>query len=303
MKITDIACIHFAKESKNGAPDATSNVIGQFNYAAERLKGTGIDLVVTCEGMESVGQTMEQAESPESPGPLYNLYKNFAMENRCTIAGSIKLEEKGKIYNALVYIGPDGSFLGDYKKTFLTNGEVELGIAPGEGATVINTPAGNLGGVICFDLQYDALRDQYKKMNPDILVFSSMYHGGHIRRNWAHKCHSFFAAACKDNKSGIISPLGKDLASANYYTRIARHKVNLDKFVMHQDRNIDILPDVLRKYGKQITLEQQEDLGTVVLYSDSNNITASEIASEFGLVQMDKYLQESAQTLVGLRNK
>jgi hypothetical protein len=72
---------------------------------------------------------------------------------------------------------------------------------------------------------------------------------------------------------------------------------------MHQDRNIDILPDVLRKYGKQITLEQQEDLGTVVLYSDSNNITASEIASEFGLVQMDKYLQESAQTLVGLRNK
>ena len=269
----------------------------QFKEAESILDGTGVDLVITCEGMEAVGQTMKQAESAKRPGPMFNAYRDFAMHNRCTIAGSIKLEDGGRIFNALVFIGPDGNLLGDYRKTFPTKGELEMGISAGNGANVVDTPAGRLGGVICFDLNFDELRDAYRKLRPDVLCFSSMFHGGHLQQNWAYQCRCYFAAACKDNTSDILDPHGRILNSTNFYNRITWARVNLDRFYMHQDYNNTRFPDIRRKYGNKILIDVASDLGTAVLYSVTDNISASEVAKEFGLVEFDDYLADSRRNL------
>lgn len=292
-RFINIATIHFQVSEQGNDPQYTA--LAQFKEAESRLDGTGIDLVVTCEGMESVGQTIAQAESAKNPGPMFNAYRDFAMRNKCTIAGSIKLEDGGKVYNALAFIGPDGEFLGDYRKTFPTIGELDQGISAGNGANVVETPAGRLGGVICFDLNFDELRDEYQKLRPDVLCFSSMFHGAHLQQNWAYQCRCYFAAACKDNTSDILDPHGRILNSANFYGRIAWARVNLDRFYMHLDSNCAKFAEIRRKYGSKVLIDTAPDLGTAVLYSLSDAISSAEIAKEFGLVYLDDYLTVSRQ--------
>ena len=286
-RFINIATIHF--QTSERGDDPRESALAQFREAEAKLDGTHIDLVVTCEGMESVGQTMKDAESASRPGPLFNAYRNFAMRNHCTIAGSIKLEDGGKIYNALVYIGPDGKCLGDYRKSFPTQGEMEDGFTPGGGANVVETPAGRLGGVICFDLNFGELRDAYRKLRPDVLCFSSMFHGGHLQQNWAYQCRCYFAAACKDHTSNIIDPHGRILNATSYYGRISRARVNLDRFFMHLDINSNYFPEIMRKYGNRIFIDSATDLGTAVLYSLDDNITAKSIADEFKLIEIDDF--------------
>jgi Carbon-nitrogen hydrolase len=292
-KFINVAAVHFEINAERGAPDAQQKVLEKFKTATDCLDGTGVGLLLTCEGMEAIGQTIDQAESSKNPGPIYNAYRDFAMRNKCTVAGSIKLEDDGRIYNALAFIGPGGEFLGDYRKTYLTTREVDMGISPGAGATVVDTPAGRIGGVICFDLNYDELRDGYHDLKPDILAFSSMFHGDHLQRNWAYQCRSFLASACKDSSSDIVDPLGRVVAAVNYHGRIVRSKINLDRFVMHQDENVDSFSDIQRKYKDEIRIDYNPILGVAVLYSESSKRSADIIAHEFGLVSLDDYLQNS----------
>ena len=295
-KFVNVSTVHFQITAQRGSPGALESVLAQFKNACTRLDGTGVDLVVTCEGMESIGQTIETAESVDRPGPMLEAYASFAKRNRCHVVGSVKLLDDGKVYNAQAVIGPTGSVLGDYRKTFLTMGEIEMGLCPGPGAKVTETPAGRIGGVICFDLNYNELLEQYKILKPDILAFSSMFHGGHMQKSWAYGCQSFFAAACKDSTSDILDPLGRTLATANYHTLATWARVNLDRFFMHCDRNAEKFTDIRRKYGESVVIDRTHDLGVAVLYSETSERTAAEVAGEFGLLSLDSYLAEAAES-------
>ncbi len=290
----NVATIHFQVTESGGEP--LDMALRQFHEARTMLDGTPVDLVVTCEGMESIARRSgSPAESQDKPGALWSAYRAFARDNRCTLAGSLVLQEEGKDYNALVFFGPDGRPCGAYRKTFLTLEELEGGLSPGRGATVVETPAGRLGGAICFDLNFDDLRDGYRRLQPDVLCFASMFHGGHLQKNWAYQCRCFFAAACKDNTSDILDPLGRVLNSTNYYNRVAWARVNLDRFAMHQDQNNRRYAQIRRKYGGRVVIETAPDLGTAVLYSLDESLTAAQIAAEFGLQQIDDYFDRSRQ--------
>ncbi len=302
-KFINIAAIHFEINAERGAPDAQDKVLEQFKTATDRLDGTGVDLLITCEGMESIGQTIEQSENSDKPGPMYNAYRDFAIHNKCTVAGSIKLEDEGKVYNALAFISPEGKFLGDYRKTYLTTREVDMGISPGSGPVVVDTPAGRIGGVICFDLNYDNLRDGYHDLKPDVLAFSSMFHGDHLQQNWAYQCRSFLASSCKDSSSDIVDPLGRVIASMNYHGRIVRSRINLDRFMMHQDYNCERFADIQRKYKDEVKIDYNPIIGIAVLYSESPKRSAAEIAGEFDLVELDDYLHDSEKYKIGKKSQ
>jgi predicted amidohydrolase len=68
--------------------------------------------------------------------------------------------EPGTVHNTAVLIGPAGEVLGAYRKTHLFSGEsVASGgwVTPGDGATVVRTPLGSIGLMICFDGDYPEL--------------------------------------------------------------------------------------------------------------------------------------------------
>lgn len=66
----------------------------------------------------------------------------------------------GTVYNSAVLVGPTGDVLGTYRKTHLFSGEGLAGggwVTPGDGATVVRTPLGSIGLMICFDGDYPEL--------------------------------------------------------------------------------------------------------------------------------------------------
>lgn len=59
---------------------------------------------------------------------------------------------KGTLYNSMIYIGPDGSLLGKHRKLVPTGSERLLwGQGDGSTLTVIDTPFGRIGGLICWE--------------------------------------------------------------------------------------------------------------------------------------------------------
>jgi len=271
--------------------EASDEPIRQFREAAERLDGTGVDLVVTCETM-LMKQKVGTGENPDSPGPLLSEYQDFARRNKCTLAGVSRTEIDGKSRQSILYYGPDGNILGIYHKMFPTDMALQAGTSPGKGAVVVDSPAGRLGGALCFDLNFDELRDEYVDLKPDILCFASYFHGDHLQANWAYKTHAFFVGAIKDGTSDILDPLGRIINSTTYYNRIAWARINLDRFVMHGSYNSAKWPAIRRKYKDKVLIDCHSPIGCAVLYSYADEFSAKDIANEFGLVSYEDYFRQ-----------
>ena len=288
-KIINVAAIGgMVMERGEETPDEP---IRQFREAAEKLDGTGVELVVTCETM-LMSQPTNSGEKLESPGPLLMEYRNFAMRNHCTVAGVARTMLEGKSRQSIIYYGPDGTALGSYHKMFPTDASLRAGTAPGEGPIVVDTPVGRLGGVLCFDLNFDELRDGYIKLTPDILCFASYFHGDHLQSNWAYKTHAFLVGAIKDGTSDIRDPMGRVINSSTYYNRIAWARINLDRFVMHGSGNSEKWSAIRRKYKDKVLIDSHSPIGCAILYSYSDEFTAKDIAYEFDLTNYEDYMLE-----------
>lgn len=288
----NVAAIHFRMPNEN---DARTQVLRDLRSDLATLEGSGIDLVVTCEGVESRGQSLAQAESVDSPGEILSIYRDFARANGAVVAGSIKLAEDGLVYNAVVLALPSGELRPLYRKRFLTPTEVERGLSPGRTLEALEAGGMRLAAAICFDLNFIDTVPDYRALAPDFLLFASMFEGGFLQQYWAYTARCFFVSACKDYRSRIIDPLGRTLASTIDYTRIVRARVNTDRFVMHLDQNLPKFPDLYRQYRDAIDIDISAELGTAVLYSRTEEISAPEIAAAAGLTGIDEYLTGCAQ--------
>jgi len=292
-RFVKIASVLFETKAVIGNKDAGEIVLDETTDILEKMKGHNFDLVVLSEGIESTAQKIEDAEEINNPGPFLKLYADFADSEKCYVAGSVKTIEGSKVYNSVAFVGPQGNSLGVYHKTNLTIGELEGGLTPGRGAVVVDSEIGRIGGAVCFDLNFEALRKEYSELKPDIIVFPSMYHGGLMQPMWAYDCRSFFVSALPFEGGGILDPLGQPLALTDCYNRIAVTTVNLDRVIVHLDYNLEKFPDIKKKYGDEVIIDTPANIGPALIYSQTENRSAMDIVEEFELELLDDYLMRS----------
>ncbi|SEB87342.1 carbon-nitrogen hydrolase family protein [Paenibacillus sp. GP183] len=78
---------------------------------------------------------------------------------------------KSTLYNSIVYFGPDGSLLGKHRKLMPTGAERLLwGQGDGSTLTVIVTPFGKIGGLICWENYMPLARAAMYAKGIDILI-------------------------------------------------------------------------------------------------------------------------------------
>ncbi|WFB36755.1 carbon-nitrogen hydrolase family protein [Kiritimatiellota bacterium B12222] len=269
-------------------------VLGETRTTLQGLRGMGVDLVVMCEGVEAFAQTLDTAETMDDPGPLLNMYQEEAVALNAHIAASVKIREGDRVYNSQVFVSPEGALLGVYHKCNLTVGEIDLGLSPGEKAVTIETSIGRLGGIICFDLNFRWLLEEYKAQLPDILCFGSMYHGSKmVQGMWAFECRSFLAAGLPVYDGGIVTPHGEVIDPTHRENPCAHAHVNLDRALLHYDFNHMKFQEIRLKYGKEVRLEIPPHFATALLYSESSQRTAADICNEFELELLDDYFDRS----------
>lgn len=282
------ASVRFCAENI-GKDSVYENTLG----ALKELEGYGLDFVVFSESVESRGMGIGDAEELDAPGRFLKAYQDFADKENCIVAGSVKLKENNSVYNSVALIDENGHPIGAYHKSNLTIGEIEKGLTPGNGAKTFETSIGRIGAAICFDLNFEWLRKEYAALKPDVIAFSSNYHGGLMQKLWAYECRAFFVSALPFVSGGILDPFGRPLALTDCYSSVARATVNLDRAMIHLDYNREKFPEIERKYLGKVKIDIPPNIGSALLYSLSDDFSADDIVDEFELELLDDYFARS----------
>lgn len=225
--------------------------------------------------------------------------KPIAVQNNTNIAYSAvhlaTLFDEKPFLNSTIYINRKGEICGAYNKNHIMAAEYELAdIKYGTEANLINLDFGNVASAICFDLNFDELMCRYKVQKPDLIVFSSMYHGGLMRQaQWAYTCRSYFIGAICEKPCTILNPYGNIIATSTNYTDYISTKVNLDYVLCHFDYNYEKLDAVKNKYKDAVTVYDPGYVGSVMLSVNIPGITANDVAEEFEIQLLDDYLDEA----------
>ena len=228
---------------------------------------------------------------------IQNFFAKIAKENKCYIVYSAAREmPDGTWRNSSVMLDRTGKVAGVYNKNHVVIEETtKAGILCGRDAPIINCDFGTVALAICFDLNFDELRLKYKKAKPDLLIFSSMYHGGLMQAYWAYSCRSHFVGAIAGRKtpSEIYNPLGQVVASNTNYFDYTVAEVNLDCRLAHLDHNWSRLKALKAKYGPKVKITDPGQLGCVLVASQHKTISANEMINEFEIELLDDYMARS----------
>ncbi|TBL74513.1 carbon-nitrogen hydrolase family protein [Paenibacillus thalictri] len=115
------------------------------------------------------------ASAIEIPGAETQLLGELAKElGVYLVIGVVERDQefsRGTLYNAIVYIGPDGELLGKHRKLVPTGSERLLwGQGDGSTLTVMETPFGRIGGLICWENYMPLARTALYAQGIDIYI-------------------------------------------------------------------------------------------------------------------------------------
>ena len=210
----------------------------------------------------------------------------------------VRERKDGRFANSCTLIDRTGKIVAIYDKNFPMTTEMdspEFPIVPGTEAVVAETDFGRLGFVICFDLNFPELMRAYAAKKPDVVIFASAFDGDFLQRSWARECQAYVVSATVGAMlpGRVIDPAGGELRRENYYMPTFTAFVNTNCRVMHLDFNREKFPDVIRKYGRRVTIRNPGSVGTVTLVSNDPDLPADKVMEEFSLEPLTGYFARS----------
>lgn len=226
---------------------------------------------------------------------ILDFFRETARNNNCHIAyPTLRTVDDGTCRNSTILIDRKGNVAGIYNKNHTMVTEHAHGeILCGREARLMECDFGKVACAICFDLNFDELRLKYAAQKPDIILFSSMYHGGLMQSYWAYSCRAYFAGAVARYPCTLLSPVGDIVASGTNYFNDVTGTVNLDRGVFHLDFNRPKLRAMKEKYGTRVKIHDPGYLGSVLVTSETDEFTVKELADEFELEYLDDYFERS----------
>ncbi len=239
----------------------------------------------------------EKSEPLPEGGAITKFLSRKAEEHKTYIFASYwRRDEAGRgRYNSAVLFDRTGAVTGVYDKTFPTIGEMEDGTIPGEGAKVFQTDFGRIGAIICFDLNFRELLDDYKSKRVELLCMLSAFRGGFMVPAAAFRHQIFIATSTPGENSVIVDPLGRTLAESSMYGRIIFAKINLDSQIVHIDYNPQKVADMKKKYKERVQIEVASPEAVYFMSSLHPEKSIQEMMEEFEIETLDAYLDRARE--------
>jgi predicted amidohydrolase len=107
------------------------------------------------------------------PGPLTDPLVTVAADHDVSLVVGVPERAGDEYYNTLVYVTPDG-VEATYRKLYRWGDEAQL-FAAGEELPVVETPVGDLGFALCYDLNFPELGLAYSRKGIDVLAVSAAW--------------------------------------------------------------------------------------------------------------------------------
>ena len=157
----------------NEFKDTPKHLVNAYAEAIDKVaKDEKPDLVVLTEHYSNMCTTPIPLEEKFVPMDDYavTMLSDKAKQYGMYVCGSVHILEDGNRYNRSLLFNREGELIAKYDKTHPTMNEIENGIVPGAGITVVDTDIGRIGMLICWDLWFPELVSLYYKENVDILI-------------------------------------------------------------------------------------------------------------------------------------
>ena len=180
---------------------------------AEAASGTDIIFLPEyCGGLASEGSELAPPVAPDSGHPVVLAFREFAARHRVWVMlGSVAVEGPGgKIINRGFMLDDQGEVRGRYDKIHLFDvqlSETEIyresaRVAPGDRAVIHDTPFGQIGHTICYDLRFPQLFRALAQGGAEVIACPAAF----TRRTGEWHWHVLNRARAIENTCFVVSP-------------------------------------------------------------------------------------------------
>jgi predicted amidohydrolase len=290
-------------------PDYQKRMLDEGRAALKEAARAKPDLVALPEVWNVLGTGERWYDLAEPvPGPTVDMCADMAKKHKMNVVCPIPTLHGKKKYNAAVFINRHGEVVGEYHKYQPTIGEIEHGIIPGEDAEVFQLDIGPVGAAICFDLKFVEVGQRLAANGARLVVFASMFIGGVRINHWARDLGAYMLSSCPARSyivdmggERVLAQTGWELnqVAAGLLPPIASAVINMDRCFLHLDTNQNKFPEILKKYGGKVEIEDYYPEAHFTLASLMKDKTVEDLIEEFELEPWTQYLNRAR----GVREK
>jgi len=242
----------------------------------------------------NAGERPPLAESAEKPvGPVIKPFAEFAKKHGCyVICSTYTKDDAGKYYNAAVLLDRQGKYVGEYRKMFPTEGEMQRGISPGPSEPpVFETDFGKIGMQICFDNEWIDGWNKLSKAGAEIVFWPSAFAGGTKLNAFAKLFNYHVVSSSRKDDSKIINIDGKELATTGRWEpNWICAPVNLEKIMIPTWPYYVHFKEMEAKYGRDIKITSLHDEEISIVESLSVDLKVADILKDFKIKTRKEYL-------------
>lgn len=308
-----IASLPGAQLTVQDANDHEASVAAEMAYwraQIDKVLPDKPDLIVTpecCDRPAGMSGEQKAAYYRVRGDRMRDFFMQQASAHNTNIAyGAMRLLKDGTCRNSIQFINRHGGIDGIYNKNMLVIEEhTGQNALYGEDVHAITTDFGRVTGSICFDLNFEQPLKATVREKPELIVFSSAYHGGIMQQHWAYMARAYFVSCIFGTQTAnVINPVGEIIAESSNYYHYLTARINLDYQVVHLDHNWEKLRQMKEKYGQSVDMRTPYGLGCVLLTNNGDG-TMADIVNEFAMETWDAYYARSvaARTLPGRMEK
>ena len=226
-------------------------------------------------------------------------FMTFARKNNCYLICPVFTHENGKTYNSAVVINRQGIRIGEYRKMYLPDDEVKMGLTPGPlQPPVFKTDFGVFGIQICYDINWDDGWKALRKQGAEIVFWPSAYSGGQMinAKAWQNK---FVVVTSTGEVSKICDITGEIVTRTGIWERnLICAPINLEKVFLHMWPFVSRFDEIRAKYGRKVRIINFHEEQWAVLESLSPDVRVRDLLDEFEIRTHEQLIADSERKQV-----
>jgi len=226
----------------------------------------------------------------------------FARTNHCYMICPVLTHENGKTYNSAVVIDRQGNRMGEYRKMYLPDDEVTMGLTPGPmQPPVFKADFGTFGIQICYDINWAQGWKSLRQQGAEIVFWPSAFAGGQMINTVAWQNQYVVVSSTRD-KSKICDITGEVVSQTGVWDKnLICAPVNLEKAFVHAWPHALRFDEIKAKYGRKIRIINYDEEQWSVIESLSPDVRVKDILTEFELRTFEQQMIDSEKKNNDLR--